>query len=263
MARARNIKPSLFKNELLGNADPLLTLLFVSLWTLADKSGRLEDRPLRIKAETFPYRDNIDINGYLTQLVSLGFIWRYEIDGNHFIQVIEFVKHQSPHNTEKASVLPECPIEFRTKSATYKILALNNESAFVTSQLNVLNPDSGFTDSLNPDSLIDRKKTRPKKKQFPDDFVPCETATEKLRSAGMTVSAEVEKFKDYCQANGKTYINWQAGFRTWANNAVEWAKPKNGSPQFKSAVDRQVEMAHQMFGSITNGTGRIIDLPQD
>ena len=106
MARARNIKPALFKNELLGVADPLLTLLFISLWTLADKSGRLEDRPLRIKAETFPYRENLDINGYLTQLYRLGFIVRYVVDGQPLIQVVNFEKHQTPHNTEKSSLLP-------------------------------------------------------------------------------------------------------------------------------------------------------------
>ena len=51
MARSRNIKPSLFKNEVLGVADPLYTILFEGLWVLADREGRLEDRPLRIKAE--------------------------------------------------------------------------------------------------------------------------------------------------------------------------------------------------------------------
>ena len=48
MARARNIKPALFKNEVLGVADPIATLLFIGLWTLADRRGILEDRPLQI-----------------------------------------------------------------------------------------------------------------------------------------------------------------------------------------------------------------------
>ena len=34
-------------------------LLFVGLWTIADRNGRLEDRPKRIRAELFPY-DEID-----------------------------------------------------------------------------------------------------------------------------------------------------------------------------------------------------------
>jgi hypothetical protein len=107
MARARNIKPSLFKNELLGVADPLLTILFVGLWCLADRDGRLEDRPMRIRAEIFPYREKLDINRYLTELARLGFIHRYEASGTACIEVVNFKKHQAPHHTERPSELPE------------------------------------------------------------------------------------------------------------------------------------------------------------
>ena len=138
MPRSRNIKPSFFKNEILGQAEPLLGLLFISLWTLADKSGRLEDRPLRIKAETFPYRENIDINCYLTKLHQLEFIDRYIHNGKSIIQVINFDKHQSPHSTEKTSELPAKSIE----SNITVIQPLNNESYCVDSNINVLIPDS-------------------------------------------------------------------------------------------------------------------------
>jgi hypothetical protein len=137
MARARNIKPSLFKNEVLGVADPLLTILFASLWCLADKAGRLEDRPLRIKAETFPYREGIDIDGYLTELARLGFIQRYVVDGMGLIQVKNFDKHQKPHHTEKDSELPA----FSTSCHVTVKSPLEN----------ALIPDSLNTDSLIPE----------------------------------------------------------------------------------------------------------------
>ncbi len=76
MARSRNIKPGLFKNEILGIADPLYTLAFQGLWVLADREGRLEDRPLRIKAETFPYRETISMDALLDWLHANGFILR-------------------------------------------------------------------------------------------------------------------------------------------------------------------------------------------
>lgn len=167
MARARNIKPSFFKNELLGEADPLLGLLFISLWTLADKEGRLEDRPLRIKAETFPYREGIDINGYLTQLVSLGFIERYVVDGLAVIQVVNFGKHQSPHSTEKKSELPCKPID----TPLTVIPPLNNESSNVDANINVLIPDSLIPDSLNTDSLIPEELGADKKSAPPEKVV--------------------------------------------------------------------------------------------
>lgn len=152
MARARNIKPSMYKNELLGVADPLLTILFTGLWCLADRDGRLEDRPLRIKAEIFPYRDLPLFNGYLTELEQMGFIERYSVDGVAIIQVVNFAKHQSPHKTEKHSELPEkpakpisCPI---TVVAPLKTETPPVKESLIPDSLNLI------PDSLIPDPLI-------------------------------------------------------------------------------------------------------------
>lgn len=156
MARARNIKPSLFKNEVLGVEDPLLTILFTSLWCLADKRGRLEDRPLRIKAETFPYREGIDINGYLTELSRLEFIQRYVTDGIAVIQIINFEKHQNPHHTEKESELPEYSINTDGYGLTVNE-PLNNSDTPADS-LNLI-PDSF---NPHPDSFSsDAEKSAP------------------------------------------------------------------------------------------------------
>lgn len=108
--RARSLKPGLFKNELLGSADPLLTILFEGLWCSADREGRLEDRPLRICAEVFPYRRAITerkTDAMLTWLHDRKFITRYEVDEDQFIQVLQFKKHQNPHVKEGPSKIPE------------------------------------------------------------------------------------------------------------------------------------------------------------
>ena len=107
--RARNIKPGLFKNEILGQEDPMLTLLFVGLWCLSDRDGILEDRPQRIKGELFPYRESLDINGYLDTLARLEFIARYQVGQGKCILVLNFSKHQSPHHTERKGTLPKPP----------------------------------------------------------------------------------------------------------------------------------------------------------
>ncbi len=106
MARSRNLKPGLFKNEILGVEDPLKTLAFAGSWLLADREGRLEDRPLRIKAEIFPYRDGVDVNAILDWLHAEGFILRYQTRGKRYIQILNFSKHQNPHKNETASEIP-------------------------------------------------------------------------------------------------------------------------------------------------------------
>lgn len=105
MARARNLKPSFFTNDLLAEIDPLGRLLFQGLWCVADREGRLEDRPKKIKAELLPY-DDCDADAFLAELHEKGFILRYEAAGKRYIQVLAFTKHQNPHVKEAASTIP-------------------------------------------------------------------------------------------------------------------------------------------------------------
>jgi hypothetical protein len=105
MARSRNIKPSFFTNDDLAEIPALGRLLFIGLWTLSDREGRLEDRPKRIKAQLFAY-DEVDCDAMLGELERAGFIQRYVAQGVRCIYIVNFLKHQMPHHKEAASELP-------------------------------------------------------------------------------------------------------------------------------------------------------------
>ena len=75
MARARNIKPGFFKNEELAECSLAARLCFPGLWLLADREGRLEDRPKRIKGELFPF-DTFEVGPLLDELPELLVEWR-------------------------------------------------------------------------------------------------------------------------------------------------------------------------------------------
>lgn len=107
--RARNVKPSLFKNELLAIADPIYTVVFAGLWCLADRRGRLEDRPAKIHFDINPGRAFEGTSVSLTWLTDNGFIARYEVNGTRYVQILNFEKHQSPHHMEQESVIPPMP----------------------------------------------------------------------------------------------------------------------------------------------------------
>lgn len=81
-------------------------LLFIGLWTLADREGRLENRPKKIKMSLFP-ADDINVAEQLDNISKLGFIELYNADGIDVIQIVNFVKHQTPHGLEKDSELPD------------------------------------------------------------------------------------------------------------------------------------------------------------
>lgn len=156
MARARNIKPALFKNEVLGVADPLLTLLFEGLWLLADREGRLEDRPLRIKAEVFPYRDGLNIEEMLNWLDANDFIIRFSVDGKRYIQIDNFTKHQNPHKNEPPSEIPSVSDGCRTSDKVG-----TSSETIGSAPADSLSLDSGFlipdplTPSLAPGAVVE------------------------------------------------------------------------------------------------------------
>jgi hypothetical protein len=112
MARIRYLKPDFFLDEDLAEHPLEVRMLFAGLWCIADKAGRLEDRPKRIKAMVFPYDDGIDIEACLDALTQpktssgRSFIRRYVVNGQGYIDIPQWEKHQKPHRTEKESILP-------------------------------------------------------------------------------------------------------------------------------------------------------------
>jgi hypothetical protein len=140
--RARNLKPSIFKNDLLAVADPLYTLIFEGLWCMADREGRLEDKPVKIHIELNPCRPFETTEKSLAWLADNGFIIRYQVAQSRYIQVVTFKDHQNPHQKEPASKIP-AP---RTEPAPGETGASTGQA----SEQNKCGPaDSGF---LTPDS---------------------------------------------------------------------------------------------------------------
>lgn len=249
MARSRNIKPGLFKNEILGVADPLYTLLFEGLWLLADREGRLEDRVLRIKAEIFPYRDGLNIDRMLDWLVANGFIIRYMSGINRYIQVLAFKKHQNPHKNEQPSIIPG----FSDGCTTTDKIGTS------TDKIGSARADSLSSDSLSSDSLIDAQHAEASKQKrkcrLPIDF---ELTTDRIQAAtsywnskgrpDLSASDQFERFVNYFTANGKPMLDWDACWRNWYTNALTFnrAGGNHGQGQqtaFQSAADRRAAVA--------------------
>lgn len=174
MARARNIKPGIMENETLADLSHSHRLLFIYLWMLADREGRLEDRPKRIAVQAFPY-DDIDVDAMLSNLADKGFLTRYVANEIAVIQIAKFAKHQAPHVREKASELPE-PVQGSAKAVQ------STEQGSV--EASPRSPDSLIEDSLIPDSLK------------PEDQHHSLNACEPNSVSGAGASADFEGFDD-------------------------------------------------------------------
>jgi hypothetical protein len=148
MARARLLKPGFFKNERLARTSAHARLCFAGLWTLADREGRLEDRPERIKVEIFPYEDavTVDMVDSMLRILAHGsFIVRYGVRGGgngwrRFIAIPAFLDHQTPHHREPPSRFPAPPSHTKKSQAKSRASGRAEPEAMPTSGPTVRDP---------------------------------------------------------------------------------------------------------------------------
>ena len=259
MARARNIKPGFFTNDRLAEIEPLGRILFAGLWCIADREGRLEDRPKKIKVAALPY-DDCDIDLLLQDLHEAGFIVRYEIDGEKYIQIVNFSKHQNPHPKETASLIPEI-----TRKATVKQLTSNLQESDEPIAKNAI--PSFPSDSLQSDSLIPFPLLMPEQEIYEHwlscDIIAHKELTTSMKSAikralkdnsideikeSMANYSVMFKDKSYelCDyAWGlDTFLSRKNGYKLFLDDGEKWLnylrdRDKRGSPA-KTALDRMM-----------------------
>jgi hypothetical protein len=227
MARSRNIKPGFFTNEDLVELDFATRLLFAGLWTVADKEGRLQDRPKKIKIDVFP-ADNLDIDAMLQALADRKFITRYEVNGGKFIQIANWTKHQNPHHTEKASEIPGIDGELTVKPPLEPRESQKQDGGNLA--------DSLIPDSLIPDSLQEKQPTvvgaerapsqrgtrLPKDWELPAEWMDWSLA-EHPHWGPQTVQGIAAKFGRYWRAKaGKdaTKLDWLATWQNWCTSDI-------------------------------------------
>ena len=111
MARKRMIDPDFWVDERVGQLSRDARLLFIGMWNFADDEGRMVAAPARLKAEVFPYDDDITpatVGNLINELVALGLVWCYTVDDRQYLWVVNFAKHQRiSHPTP--SLLPKTP----------------------------------------------------------------------------------------------------------------------------------------------------------
>ena len=122
MARIRTVKPGLFRNVELYEAElsaneqrqgPYLNLrfAFAGLFTVADREGRFKWDPRVLKLDCLPH-DLIEFTEVLEALRTSGtppFIARYEVASVLYGVITGFLLHQRPNHKEVGSELPEPP----------------------------------------------------------------------------------------------------------------------------------------------------------
>ena len=238
MPRSRNIKHSFFTNEELVTLPFDARLLFIGLWTLADREGRMEYRPLKIKIALFPC-DDVNVEARLQDLAGKDFIEIYEVEGNQYIQVTNFSKHQNPHMAEKPRGYPPPP----SQKAMHSTIQAPGEYGAGTvleqdKQERSTGPTGLIPDSCNliPDSLIpENGKARKFRKPTIDELIKAFTGKVK------NPLGEANKFFNHYESNG-----WKVGknqMKSWPHAVANWVTrveqdPGNKPGFIETATDR-------------------------
>jgi hypothetical protein len=211
-------------NEELAELPAVARLLFIYLWMLADREGRLEDRPKRIAAQALPYDRDADIEAILNGLHERGFITRYETAGVKCIQITAFTKHQTPHVREAASELP-APEQGIAKEVTKHNLG--------SAEASPRSPDSLIPDSLIPDS--GQKTSAPRKRDAPlvkPDDVSDQVWSDyckhrKRKRADLSASSLEDLIKDASKAGMPLEDAMRMCMkRGWTGFEAHWLKPE-------------------------------------
>jgi len=275
MARARNIKPSFFQNESLADLLPIERLAFIGLWTVADFNGCIELRPKRLKVQILPY-DECDFENIIKNLTDSGFISIYSVQDQHYIKIVNFVKHQSPHKNEReaGSAIPDiCESDNKNSDLNKDGKNLNKdgtaraESLLLNPESLLLNPETGL---LNPDS---RLPTIPPKnggkaargsRLPPEWLIPKSWGEWALQERPQWTAEDVRKcadrFRDYwISKTGKdaTKADWEATWRNWVRKDNT---PANGiDVRYMTPMQRKMAATDKAIDEWLNEGGQTVE----
>lgn len=256
MARARNIKPSFFQNEELGELSPITRLAFIGMWTIADFKGCIEFRPKRLKIQLLPY-DNCDLEEIAINLDKSGLIRLYSVQGQQYIKIINFEKHQNPHKNEReaGSEIPDYTVE-ASVHAGFKGFQNNPE------ENGTAPADSLF---LIPSSLtpLPERRAAPRASRLPQEWTPSPDDLHYCKTTRPDLDARkvAENFRDYWLAKaGKdaSKMDWSLVWKSWVRKE---SAQKGGSP-YQTPNEKAKTFADRLTGNHRNGhdSTTIIDI---
>lgn len=266
MARARNIKPSFFTNGDLADCTPLTRLLFIGLWGISDREGRLPDKPRDIKAKVLPF-DNCNVDELLWELEKTGFIRRYSAETQRgeigdFIWLPRFTKHQHVHRDEVKSEIPEFKEEFNKAQIKPDktgepppILKSDNLNA---ESLNLKDDIGSKTEEVKKETKHAKPLSTLEQHLGENPLIPDEWAnwaTGKFNLTPERLTIEWDGFCNHYIGLGSKWAVWKRVWQKWCNKSEQFAENRRRSSGAGGGVRGGLAAAGAFSMAQRNGAG--------
>lgn len=203
----------------MSELEALPRLVFICLWSMADDEGRLEGNALAVWRFGSFREDSREIARALDTLARLRRVVLYEVEGNPYIAILNFNKHQKIDHPSKSKI--------PAPSDTCDLLANPRESSRELDESSrILAPDQG-SGIKDQGSKRAPKKVRAPAAERPDD-VPTEiweawTAQRRKKGASLS-SLVIDEYRREAARAGVTLAEAMrvACVRGWQGFKAEW-----------------------------------------
>ena len=139
MARIRTIKPKFFDDVKIGRISRDARLTYIGLWIFSDDIGVVVGDTVWLKSKIFPY-DQIQVQQFekwMNELVINGFICLLSYNGERFIYLPTFTRHQviNRPNTDDLNIPKDLIYKNKDK---FTEQSLNNHGTFTEQSLTII-----------------------------------------------------------------------------------------------------------------------------
>lgn len=277
MSRIRTIKPEFPQSETIGSLSRDARLLFIQIWTIADDAGRARAASRMLASLLYPYDDDAPrlMPAWLDELEAKGCIRRYEVDGSHYLEVVNWLKHQKIDRPSKSRIpsFDEASANIREDSR-----GLDADLGPRTTdhgprtmdhgpgaQAELIPPEANLpaTTGLSPSRKTGKRQAR-EESAWPDGFEIDGDLHRYAEDAGIQfqeIPRLWERFKNHHQAKGTRFKDWRAAWRTWVGNEIKFSRDRrpNGSGMHNTpsgrapAMDAGIQYLNRILREESNG----------
>lgn len=226
--------------------------LITKAWPIVMQTGRKfvlvalcdaanDDGQCFLCVETIAYKCGMGlrtVQGHLIDLEADSFIWREERLGRSSIYSVNVVTLEG---AEKNPLWIKRQLMKRTPARTAGVAKTPAVSA--EAPADSAHPPAGSAPiPVSQPSPTRKNNNKARECVLPADFEVNGTGMALAEKLGLNADDELEAFKDHHAANGSTFVDWQAAFRTWTRNAAKFAKRnQRGTPAAAMTANRTAQ----------------------